>query len=177
MNSVDDLSQAIARSRAIISLLGPGKESLPRDAFASYYRRSIPLMREHGVRRILALATTAIYRTEDLSSISRSLTAGLIKLVANSGFHNMLAVREYFDAVDDENIDWVVFRLGMLSGTCEASAWADDRDKGTVYAGPLGGRGFTSSINRSLLAKWLTGTALDESIPWVRQMPAISKSS
>lgn len=170
----EDLSRAIAKSRAIISLLGPGADRQPRDAFASYYRTIVPIMQEHGVRRLLALATTAIYRPEDRASISRALIAGLIRVIANSGYQNIMAIQEYFESVNDPSIEWTVYRLGWLSGTSGASVWSVDRSQGEAYAGPVGGPGFTSGVNRSILAKWLVDTSLVQNSKWVHQMPAVS---
>lgn len=174
MTNSEDLSKAISKSRAIISLLGPSAERLPREAFADIYRKIIPLMKEHGVRRLIALGTTAIYRSDDKRSITRSLMAGLIRVIANSAYHNVMAIQEYFESVNDASIEWTVYRLGWLSGTSEPAAWSDDRTKGEAYAGPVAGPGFTSGVNRSILAKWLVDTSLDPNAKWAHQMPAVS---
>lgn len=174
MTNREDLSRAISKSRAIISLLGPSTVRLPRDTFADYYRTIVPLMKQHDVHRLVALGTTAIYRHDDKKSISRSLITGLIRVIANSGYHNIMAIQEYFDSVQDPSIDWTVFRLGWLSGTSDPAAWSEDRNKGEAYTGPVGAPGFTSGVNRSILAKWLVDTCLEPSARWKHQMPAVS---
>jgi hypothetical protein len=168
------LSQAIAQSRAIISLLGPGSERQPRTVFADWYRRIIPMMQKHGVRRLFALATNAIRRSDDQFSVSRALTSGLIRVIANNGYQSILAIQEYFESVDDLKIEWTVFRVGMLSGTSEAAAWSTDREQGEAYAGPVGATGYTLGINRSVLARWLVNEALEQEPRWAHQMPAVS---
>lgn len=174
MTNGEDLSKAISKSRAIISLLGPSTQRQPREAFADIYRIIVPLMKQHGVHRLLALGTTAIYRRDDKTSITRALMVGLIRVIANSAYHNIMAIQEYFESVNDPSIEWTVYRLGWLSGTSEPTAWSEDRTKGEAYAGPVAAPGFTSGVNRSILAKWLVDTSLDPHAKWAHQMPAVS---
>ncbi|EXM14564.1 hypothetical protein ACKLNR_015270 [Fusarium oxysporum f. sp. zingiberi] len=168
------LSRAVAQSRAIISLLGPSSVAQPRNAFADWYRTIVPLMQKHGLSRLFALGTNAIRRADDQTSVSRALMNGLIRIIANSGFQNMLAVQEYFESIDHLEVDWTVFRLGMLSGTSDAAAWSVDREKGKAYAGPVAGAGYTGGINRSVLARWVVDEALTEESRWSHQMPAVT---
>jgi hypothetical protein len=176
MSDSGAIGAAVAKSRAVISLLGPSATRLPRNAFADYYRTITPLMKQHGVHRILVLGTTAIYQPDDRSSLIRAASAKLIKVVANSGFQNILAIQEYFEHLDDPSIEWTIFRLGFLSGTSEASAWLADREreKGNAFAGPVGAPGFTFGINRSVLARWLVDVATSDYPKWKCQMPAVS---
>ncbi|KIW09821.1 hypothetical protein PV08_11922 [Exophiala spinifera] len=174
MTNREDFSRAISKSRAIISLLGPSADRQPRNTFADYYRTIVSSMKEHGVHRFLVLGTTAIYRHDDRTSIVRSLMKALIQLVVNHAYQNVMAIQEYFDSVQDPSIEWTVYRLGWLTGTSDPAAWSEDRKKGEAYAGPVGGPGFTSGVNRSILAKWLVDTSLDPSAKWKQQMPAVS---
>ncbi|CEI68027.1 hypothetical protein FVEN_g7702 [Fusarium venenatum] len=177
MSQRDAISRAISKSRAIISLLGPSTAKPSSDTeFADYYRFIVPLMKEHQVSRILALGTTAIYQPDDQSSVTRGLMGTLIKVMANSAYHNILAIQEYFEKLNDTSIDWTIFRLGWLGGTSDKSAWLADREKGKAFAGPVAAPGYTSGINRSLLAQWLADVATAEPAIWVRQMPAVSKA-
>ncbi|KAF4415003.1 hypothetical protein F53441_14679 [Fusarium austroafricanum] len=174
LSAHDALSLAVAQSRAIISLLGPSREPQPRSFFADWYRTIIPLMQKHGVSRLFALGTNAIRRSDDQFSISRALTSGLIRIIANSGFQNILSIQEYFESVDNLQIEWTVFRLGMLSGTSDAAAWSTDREQGEAYAGPVGATGYTLGVNRSVLARWLVDESLAKEPRWAYQMPAVS---
>lgn len=177
MSQREAISTAVAKSWAIISLLGPSSTRQPKDTeFADYYRTIVSLMKEHQVYRLLALGTTAIYQAEDQSSISRALMCNLIKVVASGAYHNFIAIQDYFENMKDSPIAWTVFRLGNLSGTSDQSAWEADRKEGEVFAGPVGAPGFTSGINRSKLARWLVDVATANPTKWVRQMPAVSKS-
>ena len=134
MTNREDWSRAISKSRSIISALGPSFERVPRETFADYYRTIVALMKEHGVHRLLALGTNAVYRPEDKTSISRSLTTAVIRLIANSGYQRIMAIQEYFESVQDPSIEWTVYRLGWLSGTSDPAAWSTDRTKGEVFA-------------------------------------------
>ncbi|KAL6912524.1 hypothetical protein FSST1_010284 [Fusarium sambucinum] len=177
MTQRDAISRAISKSRAIISLLGPStaKPSSTTE-FADYYSLIVSLMKEHQVSRILALGTTSIYQPDDQSSITRALTCNLIKVMVNTAYHNILAIQQYFEKLNDTSMDWTIFRLGWLGGTSDKSAWLADREKGKAFAGPVAAPGYTSGINRSLLARWLADVATTEPAIWVRQTPAVSKA-
>lgn len=177
MSQREAISGAVAKSRAIISLLGPSSVRQPKNTeFADYYRTIVPLMKEHGVHRILTLGTTAMYQPNDQGSISRALMSGFIKVVASGAYHNILAIQDYFENMNDTSIEWTIFRLGNLSGTGDPSQWLADRESGNAFAGPVGAPGFTAGINRSILARWLVDVATANPTKWVRQMPAVSKS-
>lgn len=124
--------------------------------------------------RLLALATNDIQQPHDRFSTSRAFTAALIRLVANGGYQNILAIQEYFETVKDPQVEWTVFRLGMLSGTSDAAAWSVDRTQGEAYAGPVGVAGYSAGVNRSVLAKWLVDESLTQSTKWAHEMPAVS---
>ncbi|KAF4464687.1 hypothetical protein FALBO_8485 [Fusarium albosuccineum] len=122
MTQREAMSTAIAKSRAVISLLGPSSTRQPKNTeFADHYRTIVPLMKEHGVHRILALGTTAMYRPDDESSISRAVMSTLIRIAASGAHHNILAIQEYFENLNDASIEWTVFRVGNLSGTSDVS--------------------------------------------------------
>ncbi|KAL5370980.1 hypothetical protein DPSP01_014560 [Paraphaeosphaeria sporulosa] len=177
MSQREAISGAVAKSRAIVSLLGPSSTRQPKNTeFADYYRTIVPLMKEHGVHRILALGTQAMYQPEDQSSISRALMSTLIKVVASGAYHNILAIQDYFENMNDTSIEWIVFRVGNLSGTSDRSTWLADRESGKAFEGPVGAPGFTSGINRSIMAYWLVDVVTANPAKWVRQMPALSKS-
>ncbi|KAF5656138.1 hypothetical protein FHETE_11085 [Fusarium heterosporum] len=177
MSQREAISRAVAKSWAIISLLGPNTtRPTSNTEFADYYRTIVSLMEEHQVHRLLALGTTAIYQPDDQSSISRALMCNIIKVVANSAYHNFINIQDYFEKMKDSSIHWTVFRLGMLSGTSTQSGWEADRESGKVFAGPVGAPGFTSGVNRSILARWLVDVVEANPAKWVCQMPAVSKS-
>ncbi|UPK98390.1 hypothetical protein LCI18_009325 [Fusarium solani-melongenae] len=160
MTQRDALSAAVSKSRAIISLLGPSSVKQPKNTeFADLYRTIVPLMQEHGVYRILALGTTAMYQPDDRSSLSRAAMTTVIKVVAAGAYHKILAIKYFFEGIEDRSIEWAVFRVGNLSGMSEPSEWSADR------------------INRSILARWLADVATSSPAKWSRQMPAVSKPS
>ncbi|KAF5260064.1 hypothetical protein FOXYS1_9296 [Fusarium oxysporum] len=176
MTQHDAISRAVAKSRVVISLLGPSSTRQPKNTeFADYYRTVVPFMKEHGVHRILALGTTAMYRTDDQTSISRAVMSTLIKVVANGAHHNILAIQEYWETLTDNHMEWTVFRVGNLAGTSDALAWSVDREAYKAFEGPVGAPGYTSGINRSILARWLVDVAISDPARWSRQMPAVSK--
>jgi len=122
------------------------------------------------------LAQSYLYSGQESSANQepRAFMAGLIRVIANSGYQNILAIQEYFESINDLQVEWTVFRVGMLSGTSDAAAWSHDRRQGEAYAGPVGAPGYSAGVNRSVLAKWLVDESLTQNTKWAHQMPAIS---
>ncbi|PSK33494.1 hypothetical protein B9Z65_7381 [Elsinoe australis] len=74
MTSTSDISPAMAQTSVVISLLGPDimQKGLDPKLFSNMYGSTVlPLMREHGVRRIFAMTTLSIKLPEDHWTHSR----------------------------------------------------------------------------------------------------------
>ncbi|KAL6820143.1 hypothetical protein J3E69DRAFT_374199 [Trichoderma sp. SZMC 28015] len=171
------LSNAISKCHTIISFLGPVNIRQPASTeYADYYRAIFPLMRQHGVRRIFAMATLSIYAPEDKGSVTRAIFVTMVRLLASGPYHNLLSIREPFeDKKITQDIDWTLFRIGSITGGSDLGSWKQDREQTDVYAGPLGGAGWTSAQKRASLTRWLVDASETGASEWIGRMPAVSR--
>lgn len=177
LTDTEALSAVVSKCRLIISLLGPDiKVPIPPTVFADFYRRLFPLMREHGVRRIIAVSTISLSVPDDSFSFRRAMVIPLLWLTARTAYANIIAVGEAFrDEEATKDIDYTLFRVAMIPGEWDEESWKRDREGGKVYVGPLGASGWTMSLNRSVLARWLVDAAQSGAPELIGKMPAVSK--
>ncbi|KAK0742556.1 hypothetical protein B0T21DRAFT_282605 [Apiosordaria backusii] len=174
---VDDdsaLGPVMAQCSAVISLMGPDQKTmssrvpLPYPGF--YEEHILPLMKEHGVKRIAAMGTISIYAEDDTSVFLRWIMRFGVSWMFPAAYNTMLGIGKVFN--EEKGIDWTVFRLPMLLGGSDETAWKVDREKGEAHAGPVS-RLWTGKLNRAILAKWLADWVEHEGA-WVRELPALS---
>ena len=95
------LHTAVNGQDAIISTLGPSgvfgytSFSSYHAIFPTFYKLLLKVMREHGVRRILAMSTFSLYDPKDQSMVSRAAMVWLVWLLA------MGAWREFVGMITD----------------------------------------------------------------------------
>ncbi|KAL2205705.1 NAD(P)-binding protein [Sarocladium strictum] len=178
--SLDDteaLSTAVAQSHVVVSLLGPraGDNLKSSELYSNFYKNSLfPAMRQHGVRRVYAMGTVSIVCEEDSRSVLRYCMRTAIHLFAGTAYRAIINIGEAFEK-DAKDLDWSVFRIGMISGECDRKAWMEDREEGTVFVGWVAQAGWTTSQKRAALTRWLVDIA-EEGLPgWVGKMPAVSR--
>lgn len=176
MTSTSDLSPAMAQTSVVISLLGPDimQKGLGPKLFSNMYGSTVlPLMREHGVRRIFAMTTLSIKLPEDHWTLIQTLVTNIMWLLLSSKYQAMHNIKDVF-VNDAQDIDWTLFRLTGIPGGADEESWRRDRDQGKVFVGYIGLKGWTTSIKRAALARWLVDAAEDGQARWIRKMPAIS---
>ncbi|KAL4799366.1 hypothetical protein BDV19DRAFT_310628 [Aspergillus venezuelensis] len=178
MDNLELLSDAIARSRMVISLLGPQlSDNIPTTLYADIYRKSVfPLMREHGVRRILAMGTPSIPRPEDSWTFLSCFGIPLLRIFASPAYQNVRNIGVAFDH-NAEGLDWTVYRISAIPGNDDEESWRIDREDGEVFVGWVGKTGWTISQKRGSLARWLVDAAEGGAEEWVGKMPAVSKKA
>jgi len=177
MDELPSLSTAIAQSSIIISLLGPQltNRNISPTLFADIYKPSIfPLMRQHGVRRILAMGTLSIQRPEDYFSAFRFMVVQFMRTFANSIYRNMLNIAEVFDK-EAMGLDWIVFRIVQILGESDEESWKRDREDGGTFVGRIGEKGCSNSQTRGALAMWLVDAEEGWAAEWVGKIPAVSR--
>ncbi|KAL4976082.1 hypothetical protein BDW66DRAFT_151427 [Aspergillus desertorum] len=171
------LSAAVARTKLVISLLGPdittrmSNHALYADIYETFV---FPLMREHGVRRIFAMGTPSISRPEDHWTLFTSVVIPGIRIFARSAYENVIAIGEAFEHHAD-GLDWTVFRIAAIPGKHDEKSWRRDREDGEVFVGWVGEKGWTTSQSRGSLARWLVDAAEGGADEWIGRMPAVSK--
>ncbi|KAF3003837.1 hypothetical protein E8E14_003355 [Neopestalotiopsis sp. 37M] len=173
------LSTAMSRSSTVLSLLGPqiSDRNIEPSLYADMYKNSIfPLMRQHGVRRILAMGTISIQRDEDHWTAFQFMVLGFMRLFAGAIYRNILNLADAFDR-DAADLDWTVFRIAQIPGEPDEESWRRDRESGRASAGWIGAKGWSSSVKRALLTRWLVDAAEGKADEWIGKMPAISGQS
>ncbi|ETS80731.1 hypothetical protein PFICI_08260 [Pestalotiopsis fici W106-1] len=179
MSDRETLSAAMSRSSTVLSLLGPqiSDRKIDPSLYADMYKNYIfPLMRQHGVRRIVAMGTVSIQRTEDHWTAFQFMVVCFMRLFSGTLYRNMLNLADAFDR-DAAGLDWTVFRIAQIPGEPDEESWRKDRDDGEVSVGWIGEKGWSSSIKRALLARWLVDAAEGKADEWIGKMPAISRGS
>lgn len=178
MNEHDKLSNALANTSIIISLLGPQitDRNLAPSLFADFYRALFPIMRQNGVRRILAMGTISIVRPEDRWLLTHRLTVFLVWLFYNKAWSNIINIGATFEK-NAQDIDWTVYRIAMIPGEPDEASWKKGRESGHVLAGSVGEKGWNMSTHRGALARWLVDAAEGKADGWIRKMPALSLQS
>ena len=177
MDDLAALSTAIAQSSVIISLLGPSSFRISPTQFADYYKTSvIPLMRQHGVSRIMAMGTLSIVRPEDRWSFLRFLIVLIVRLLANNAYRNILNIAEVFEK-EAQGLDWTIYRIAGIPGGSDEASWRKDREDGQTFVGWIGEKGWSGSQKRGALSRWLVDAAEDGAgmAEWVGKMPAVSR--
>lgn len=145
--------------------------------YADIYAKNVfPLMREHSVRRILAMGTVTISSPDDGFSLLRWLGINLVYFMARSAYHNIINIGKVFDT-EAEGLDWTVFRIMAIPGGSDAESWRNDREDGEAFVGSVSGEGWSFSQKRSALARWLVDAVEGKADEWIGKMPAVSRLS
>lgn len=101
------------------------------------------------------------------------MVKGFMRLFASSVYRSILNVEMAFEQ-DAADLDWTVFRIAQIPGGSDEQSWKADREKGRLFTGWVGDNGWTSSVERAGLAKWLAHAAEGEVEDWIHKMPAVS---
>lgn len=169
------LSTAMARSSVVISLLGPNikDKNIGPSLFADIYRESVfPLMKQHGVKRVVAMGTLSIRQPDDRWTFFQTMLTVVMPLFAGAVYRNMLNLADLFEK-KAEDLDWTVFRIAQIPGDSDEASWRRDRE-GALFTGPVGEKGWSSSVQRAGLARWLVDAAEGKAKAWIGKMPAVS---
>lgn len=178
MDDTDKLGFAVAKCNLVLSLLGPDSSqgrSLPPSLYPNYYSSLFLLMRQHGVRRILAMNSASAKDPLDSFSLVVFLLTLFIRIFAPAAYQTMQGLTRVFHEADD--LEWALFRLNGLPGGHDKESWRKDREDEPTYAGYVGKPGYKLSLQRAALARWLVDCAESGAPEWIRKMPAVSKSS
>lgn len=177
MSDLPALSVAMTGCSTVISLLGPDikHRDISPTIYPDMYKSSIFLaMRQHGVRRILAMNTISVARAGDFWTLMAPMGRNFMRMFAGAIYENMIKLAELFEH-EDAHLDWTMYRIGMISGESDEVSWKRDRWSGQVYEGPIGGRGWKVSLKRGLLARWLVDMVEDETKKWLHDMPTVGQ--
>ncbi|KAK2750836.1 hypothetical protein FQN55_001848 [Onygenales sp. PD_40] len=158
------LSIAIQGQDAILSSIGTTYIFDHSLQIFQGYKLIMALMRQHNVRRILAMGTISTYDAQDGFSLHRSFMYYLVYLLARGPQKEVLAIEKLFRE-EGGDLDWTFYRVGGLLNSTE--------DHGPAEAGWVGDGKWRPSLQRRDWANWLVQEAERETPRWVREMPAI----
>lgn len=177
MTDMETLSVAVAKCHSVISFLGPARLKVNSNAeFAGHYSGLFQLMRQHGVRRIFAMGTISIVQPGDHFSFMRHFIVLMVRLLAPGAYRNIMAIQKLFeDENETRDIDWTVYRLGLILGDTEEKTWKTTREDAEMYVGPIGGPGWQAWQQRGALVRWLVDAAESGAPELIHTMPAVSQ--
>ncbi|KAF1815602.1 NAD(P)-binding protein [Eremomyces bilateralis CBS 781.70] len=172
MEDTASLSAVIATAYIIVSFLGPNDMRSPMP-YPGYYSLMFPLMREHGVKRILAMCTPSVAESNDnFNLLVNIFIRRIFKLLAPGAYQCMQNVARVFRD-EAQGLDWTLFRITAIPGESDADSWKRDREHST-YVGYVGDKDWKYWTNRSGLARWLVDTVEQGQGKWVGKLPAVS---
>ncbi|RYP79506.1 hypothetical protein DL769_002925 [Monosporascus sp. CRB-8-3] len=179
IDDVEALSFAVAKASMIVSLLGPNATSLTTlpdpSTYSDFYARLFPLMRQHGVKRIMAMSTPSAGQPEDRFHIVMALMVLLVRFIAPRAYQAVRGIANVFKE-QAQGLDWIVYRIAGIPGASDEESWKKGRESGGVHAGYVGDGTWGLTTNRSALARWLVDAVEDEEgmRKWIGQFPAVS---
>ncbi|KAJ4992914.1 NmrA family protein [Stagonosporopsis vannaccii] len=177
MDDLASFTAALSGCTTIISLLGPdiAHPNISPTLYSDMFKNTIfPGMRANGTKRLFAMGTISITRPEDSWTLMTPLVLAYVKLFARALYKNLMNIVDLLET-EGRDLDWTVFRIAAIPGEADEESWRKGREEGEVYVGPLGAKGWTSSTNRSRLARWLVDAAESGAAEWVRKMPAVTR--
>lgn len=143
--------------------------------YSGFYKDAVfPMMRQHGIRRIFAMGTRTLKQPEDRWSLMQTMVTTLMPYLANGPYQKIIGVKNVFEH-DAGDLDWTVFRIASIPGEADEASWEKNRDIGKLFTGYVGETGWTATVDRALLARWLCDAAESGAVEWVRKWPAVSR--
>ncbi|KFA73498.1 hypothetical protein S40288_05780 [Stachybotrys chartarum IBT 40288] len=169
----DALKQAMRPCIAVLSLLAPSYRAHKIDPthYSNMYRNDIfPMMRQNGVRRIIAVGNLCISRPDDQRALMPRVLRGSLRLLAGAMYKNMQNVASVFEE-EGEGLKWTLVRVAALPGDSDEESWQNDREE-KVFEGNVGDKGWGVSLTRAALARWMVDNIWGSQ--WIQEMPALS---
>ena len=177
MSDQEGLFKAMTSCSAVLSLLGPSlaDKNIEPSLYADYYKQSVfPCMRKHGIRRIMAMGTVSISRSDDRWTLFQGTARIFMQLFATAVYKNMLHLEAAFER-EAKDLDWTVFRIARIVGDSDERAWEKDREEGELFVGNVGDKGWSGSVTRARVTRWIVENM--GSHMWSSQMPYVSRQA
>jgi NAD(P)H-binding len=168
------ISEAVSKCNVVLSILGPNNlRPISPTLFPDQYRRVWAGMRQHNVKRIYAMGTVSIVEPKDRFSILSWLMVWAVYLFANSAWQNIVNLGKAFET-EAQDLDWTIYRVALVRGGDDEQTWRDQR-LGELFEGWKAEPGWTGSIRRAELARWLVDAAEGKAVKdWARSKPIVS---
>ncbi|KAK1544017.1 hypothetical protein CPAR01_04650 [Colletotrichum paranaense] len=162
MSDTKALDSAMARSSIVVSLLGPNinDKHIDPSLYADIYRFHVfPAMKKYG--------------PEDHWTFFQTMVTIVMPLLNGAVYRNMHNLAHLFGK-EGHDLDWTIFRIAQIPGESDETSWRQDRDLG-LFTGWIGEKGWTSTLRRGALARWLVDGVEGKMDVWVHKMPGISQ--
>ncbi|KAK1447431.1 hypothetical protein CMEL01_09270 [Colletotrichum melonis] len=162
MSDTKALDSAMARSSIVVSLLGPNinDKHIDPSLYADIYRNYVfPAMKKYG--------------PEDHWTFFQTMVTIVMPLLNGAVYRNMHNLAHLFGK-EGHDLDWTIFRIAQIPGESDETSWRQDRDLG-LFTGWIGEKGWTSTLRRGALARWLVDGVEGKMDVWVHKMPGISQ--
>lgn len=112
LNDATGISDAIAGSEAVVSLLGPGTNAADVPPLVTGTRNIVAGMHEHGVRRLVAVGTPSISDDTDGKDWKVGLLVTLIRRFQPTAYDAIVTIGRI---VRESDLDWTIARLPFLT--------------------------------------------------------------
>jgi hypothetical protein len=129
-------------------------------------------MREHGVKRILAMSTPSADEPQDRFHPLMWFFVLIVRLIVPAAYQAVRAIAKVFKE-EAQGLDWTVFRIAGIPGGHDEASWQEHR-KHNVYAGYVADGSWKQWTYRGSLARWLADSAEGQNSQWIGKLPAIS---
>lgn len=125
--------------------------------------------------RAIAVSTVSANESSDSFNILSWLMTTIVRLLIPAAYQCMRSIARVFQD-EAQDLDWTVFRIGVIMGGHDESSWRKGRENAT-HAGYVGDPFWKIWTNRSGLARWLVDVIEDGQGQWVGKSPAVSHLS
>lgn len=151
------VEQAVARCGAVLSVLGPRRDS-PADLLTTASLNILAAMKKEGTRRVVVLTNTAVRDPSDHLPLAQNLLRFMLPVVNGSLVRDSLAAAQVIAA---SGLDWTLVRPPILT---------DGPRTGNYRVGALV-RGMPLRVSRADVAEFMVSCVVDGR--FVRERPAI----
>lgn len=153
------ISSAIAGSDAVLSLLGPGVKADDVPPLLTGYRNIVAAMREHGVRRLVAIGTPSMRDESDGKDWKVDTLVWLIRRFQPAAYNALVEIGQI---IRESGLDWTIVRVPFLR---------DGPRTGEVNVRRVGQKG-RLRLTRANAADFILKQATDPT--YVHQAPFVS---
>ncbi|KAI1454026.1 NmrA family protein [Annulohypoxylon moriforme] len=165
LDDEQQLRTAIRGQDVIISVVGPSGMRAETAVFVPAYKKILSIMKEEGVKRIIALSTFSVKDPKDKPSLYMWFLTTVLWAVAHKIWRTIVDIGEVFDTYGGD-LDWTLFRVGFLS----------NGPRGRVIDGYVADGKLGAAIERADIAEWALTQAEKSPPEHVRQKPGISSA-
>ncbi len=157
--NLDKVEIAVKEADAVISVIGPTKNSLP-GMQAQATQTIVDAMKKYNKRRLITMTGAGVRTEGDNPQLVDKLIRGVMLVMARKALDDGIG---HAEVVKNSDLDWTIVRGPRLS---------DDPGTGKYVHGMVGDSQMTTQIARADVAKFIFDILEDESM--YNKMPMVS---